>query len=422
MENQKSFSHKQMLITVLFMIAYSVLYFMRLNVSLALIGMEQGLSASLKELGLVGTVFSTCYAFGQLIFGFLGDRFPVRTMVTVGLVGSGVVNLSIGFAGSIGFVTVAWAVNGLFQSMLWSPMMKCVAKNFDGDRKVRATFSLSITQVIGYILAWVGSYFIETYLGWRFVFLIPATLGIAYGAVFFFLFRFPSDADGPSAREEVSSLRQNKGNSLIRQPVLIGFLGVIAVFSVLLGLVRSSIDNWFPTMIEDFGGLSEEGIVVTLILIPFLNFAGIMLAKFMVKKMPGDIYKCILIVWGLCLAVSLVSLIFFGFSPMAYVVVAALLFGSVYALTPLFTSFVPLDFAQWDCVSSVTGFVDFAIYFGAGITGVVSGILLGTGSDKNWSALNLYWFLILAVGMFFSVGMFFWYRKLRSKIHREDLE
>jgi len=417
MVSNDRFSRDQKMITVLCMIAYSVLYFMRLNISLALTGMEQTFQVTPEELGVVSTAFFWCYAFGQLIFGFLGDRLPARYMVSAGLIGSAILNLAISFASTIGLVTVFWAVNGLFQSMLWSPMMKCISKYFEGNKKVIATFALSITQVIGYILAWVGSYFIERCLNWQYVFRIPAVLGLAFGVVFFVLFRY-SSASASVPQENA----RKKGSSLIRQPALIGFLGIIAVISVLLGLVRSSIDTWLPTMIEDFGGLSEEGIIVTLVFIPLLNFMGIMLAKSMVKHMRGDIYKCILIVWGASLVISGVSLFVFGWNSIAFVIVVAILFGVVYGLTPLFTSFVPLDFEKWNCVSTVTGFVDFTIYFGAGITGTVSGILLGTGPEKNWRALNYYWFATLLVGMIVAIIVFFWHRKLQKKIRREELE
>lgn len=416
MENKERFSRDQMMITVLCMIAYSVLYFMRLNISLALTGMEETFSVTPEDLGVVSTAFFWFYAFGQLIFGFLGDRLSARYMVTVGLIGSAILNLAISFAPSIGLVTLFWAANGIFQSMLWSPMMKCVALYFEGRKKVVATFALSITQVVGYILAWVGSYFIESGFGWRYVFRIPSFLGLAFGVVFFVLFRYSSVS---GHEREVQTVRERKSGSLSRQPSLLTFLGVIAIFSIILGLVRSSIDTWLPTMIEDFGGLSEEGIVVTLVLIPLLNFAGIMLAKTAVKKLNEDTYKCVLLIWGISLAVSLVSLVCFEFNPVVYVVVVSLLFGCVYGLTPLFTSFIPLDFAKWNCVSTVTGFVDFAIYFGAGITGVVSGYLLGSGEEKNWGALNTYWFIVLAAGMILSVGVYAWERKIRKLIRRE---
>ncbi len=414
MATNDRFSRDQKTITVLCMIAYSALYFMRLNISLALTGIEESLNTTPEALGVVSSSFFWCYAFGQLIFGFLGDRLPVRFMVFTGLIGSAVMNLTVSFCDSVSMIAFFWALNGIFQSMLWSPMMKCVAKHFEGNKKVIATFALSITQVIGYILAWCVSYFIELNFGWAFVFRVPAVIGILFAVVWVIVFRYSSTGSAEKQRK--------KGSSLIRQPILLTFLGVLAVFSILFGLVKSSIDTWFPTMIEDLGGLSESGIVITLILVPLINFAGIMVSKSAVKRLKGDIYKCILLVWSICVAFSLISLVLFRFNAFTFVVIVALLFGVVYGMTPLFTSFIPLDFAKWDCVSTVTGFVDFAIYVGAGITGTVSGILLGAGPEKNWSALSIYWFIVLAVGLLVAGFVYFWHHRLRKRINREESE
>ncbi len=414
MENANRFSKSQKMITVLCMIAYTVLYFMRLNVSLALTGMEESLLTTPEQLGMMTTAFFWCYAFGQLFFGFWGDRLPTRFMVFTGLLGSGILNMAISFAPTIGMVSVFWALNGIFQSMLWSPMMKTVSQYFEEKKKVLAIFALSITQVLGYILAWCVSYFINTYLGWRFVFRIPSLLGIAFSVIWLILFRF----DLPTQTAKL----KKKGSSLIRQPILITFLGVIALFSILFGLVKSSIDTWLPTMIEDLGGFSESGTVITLVLIPLLNFAGILLVKSLVKRLNGDIYKCILAVWGASLGISIAALIVFGMSPVIFVIINSLMFGVVYGMTPLFTSFIPLDFEKWDCVSTVTGFVDFAIYFGAGITGTISGMILGSGGAKNWNGLSFYWFLILVVGMLLAIFVFLWHRKLQRRIRMEESE
>ncbi len=413
MTENKRFTRDQKIILTLSMIAYSTLYFMRLNISLALSGIETTFQVTPEQLGIVSSAFFWCYAFGQLIFGFLGDRLPVRYMVFIGLMGSGILNLSIGQVREFAPIVFLWAFNGVFQSMLWSPIVKCVAKHFEGDKNVIASFALSITQVVGYMVAWVGSYFIDKVAGWRFVFNVPAIIGIVFSVIWLITFRYNS----------IGSIeKETKNSSLIRQPVLLGFLGLIAIFSILFGLVKSSIDTWLPTMINDIGGLPEEGIVVTLLLIPLVNFLGITLAKAMVKRLNGDIYKTILLVWGGALIISALSLLIFGINPVAFVIIIAALFGFIYGQTPLFTSFIPMDFVKWNCVSTVTGFVDFAIYVGAGITGTVSGLILGGDDVKNWSALSIYWFILLAIGMIFAIAAYLWHHKLRKIVNREEAE
>ena len=66
--------------------------------------------------------------------------------------------------------------------------------------------------------------------------------------------------------------------------------------------------------------------------------------------------------------------------------------------------------------------MDFAIYLGAGLTGIISGKILGDESNMNWSGLSTYWLVILAVGMVFAITVYFWHHALRKKISREEAE
>lgn len=405
----KRFTSDQRNIIMLCMIAYSTLYFMRLNISLALEDMGADLALNTAQLGVITSAFFWTYAFGQLINGILGDHLPVRFMVFTGLFVTGILNTVISFAENYVLVLICWGVSGLFQSMLWSPIVKCVAKHFKGDQKVIASFALSISQVLGYMIAWAGSYGINQLLGWRNVFRIPGLLGIGFAIVWLVFFRYNSLGE---------KQRRTKGTSLLRNPVLLGFLGVIALYSIVFGLIKSSIDTWLPTMFSDVGNLPSNTLVITFIIVPIINFLGVLLSRKMVAKVKGDIYKTLLALWGGSVVVSLISVFMFHFHPVAVVISVMILFGFINGITPLFTSFIPLEFVKWDCVSTVTGFIDFAIYIGAAITGIVSGVILG--DTYRWSALSIYWFLLLVFGMALAVAVYFWHRKLRKVIGREE--
>ncbi len=393
------------------MIAYSVLYFMRLNFSLALTDMGADLALASTQLGMISSAFFWCYAFGQLINGFLGERFSARFMVFLGLFGSGILNGILSFSSSYPLILICWGLNGIFQSMLWSPMVKCVAEHFDGKKKTVVSFALSITMVIGYIFAWTGSYSINRYIDWRHVFRLPAFIGIIFAIVWLILFRYSS---------RISEKKKKNSFVLLKRPELLGFLSLIAFFSILLGLVKSSIDTWLPTMITEVGEFPAGAVLITLLIIPMMNFLGIMLAKFFITRLKGNIYKVILFLWIGAVGLGIVTLLLFSVHPVAFIVSLMILFGFVYGQTPLFTTFIPLDFAKWNCVSAITGFVDFAIYLGAAITGVVSGKILGDTFD--WQALCSYWLAVLVVGLIVAGAVFMFYGKVKKAVLREEAE
>ena len=62
---------------------------------------------------------------------------------------------------------------------------------------------------------------------------------------------------------------------------------------------------------------------------------------------------------------------------------------------PLMTAVIPLQYAYCDKVSTVAGLIDFSIYVGAGLAGVLTGLaadLLG------WDKIFIMWFLVSIFG------------------------
>jgi OPA family glycerol-3-phosphate transporter-like MFS transporter len=62
---------------------------------------------------------------------------------------------------------------------------------------------------------------------------------------------------------------------------------------------------------------------------------------------------------------------------------------------PLLTTLVPLRYARYNRMSGVAGYVEFFIYLGSGISGVLSGLF----SDQfGWQAVIIYWAIVSLVG------------------------
>lgn len=77
-----------------------------------------------SKLGLLDALFLFFYAFGLLIFGSAGDRYPVVRVVVAGMWASGVVCLLFGFGGVWGihalpYYATLWALCGMVQSVGW---------------------------------------------------------------------------------------------------------------------------------------------------------------------------------------------------------------------------------------------------------------------------------------------------------------
>ena len=101
------------------------------------------------ELGRVSSAFFVCYGGAQLFSGLLADRLRPRLLVAVGLLGGAAVNVGMAVSSTAGQMAVLWAVNGLLQSLVWTPMIKSVADLTQDAQCARTCLNLSTTTPAG---------------------------------------------------------------------------------------------------------------------------------------------------------------------------------------------------------------------------------------------------------------------------------
>ena len=120
----KSFDRAQTKILLVCFIIYFCAYIGRLNLSATLEDIMMAFPAiNDAQAGLLQTVFAITYAIGQLTFGFLADKLSPRSMLLTGLAGSALCNLLFSFMRSYYLLLLIWTANGVFQAMLWTPIV-----------------------------------------------------------------------------------------------------------------------------------------------------------------------------------------------------------------------------------------------------------------------------------------------------------
>lgn len=68
------------------------------------------------------------YGIGQLLCGFLGDKFQPRKMIFTGLAATSLCNLLAALFPRMEVIIPLWCLNGFFQSMLWPPLVRIMAE------------------------------------------------------------------------------------------------------------------------------------------------------------------------------------------------------------------------------------------------------------------------------------------------------
>ncbi|MGN1123953.1 MAG: MFS transporter [Eubacterium sp.] len=379
---------KSRLIVVALWIIYASAYFGRTCYSAAIASIVSDGIYTKGQIGLVGTAFFICYGAGQIVSGIAGDRVNPFAMVLLGAFGSSACCFSMAFTKSLALMSVIWGANGIFQSMLWAPLLRVFSQTINIKLRERAVLNIALSLPVGTVCAYLCSTLIIKYSSWNNIF-------ICGGAVILsaFLFGLLSvlSSEKSMTRVSVKNERADNNARLKFLPVFISSgLLIIIIPSFLHGMMRDGITNWVPTMItEEYGVLPSFSVFLTVVL-PIFNAFGAYAVTPLYKKLGCNEMKTA----GICSAFALapmILLLFIGKIPVtASIILLALTTMSMYSLNYLIISRVPVRFAENGHTSSVTGLLNSFAYIGC----AVSSYGFGAASQKaGWNAVIVIWII-----------------------------
>lgn len=413
----------QLRILTLSWFAYALCYLLRVNIAVVIPALVNERGYSLTQMGLVTSVYFFVYMTGQLINGYLGDRFSGKGLIVGGLILSALCNLSVAAADHFVLILISWGINGLAQSMLWGPLMKTLSVWFYGHQLERVSFIMSLTAVVGYAVSWGASTILVSRLGWQSAFYLPAILVLIYALVLIVLFRNrPTDIDIPAIQqvEETQSTGSEREYIPIRSFFRSIQLPKLLFIALMLGLIREGISVWFPTILQQSAHLPVKSPLLILIVIPIINFGGILLIRCFCRKLNGDSSRTLLLTFVLITAAALLLNVFSGYEIWLILGIMVALLSLASGLTPILTSFIPFQFARFNRVAITAGAIDFAIYFGAALSGILSGIV---ADHFAWSGVMVIWLVAAVIGLSLSLIRYQTgkrMQKLEQNIHQHD--
>ena len=89
------------------------------------------------DLAWIDAAFLTTYAFGNFLWGMMGDRFGTRKVILTGMLASVVVALLMGSSSTVMLFGVLFAIQGLCQSTGWAPLAKNIGAFFSQHERGR---------------------------------------------------------------------------------------------------------------------------------------------------------------------------------------------------------------------------------------------------------------------------------------------
>lgn len=386
------YTKRQVRLLVTLFVAYTAAYISRTNLSPALDAIQSQFGLTAAQVGLLPTLFAGPYALGQIVNGTLADHFKPRNFIFAGLMLSALMNVLFSFAGSYGMLLLLWCLNGCFQSMIWTPIVRIMATEYQPEVRPKAMFALSLTLIAGYLVAWTLSGMFTSYVSWRWAFRCSGLLTGTLGLGCFFMMKDTQDAAKESgetgAEKRVPVLKLVFGTDLF----------LLLVGCMFNGYVRDSIMNWAPKMLVDTQGIDLSSALGVVLIIPIINFLGIQWGKLTYKKQGENVRKSSATLLGVCAAVSLVLTVGYKVNALLCTVLLGLCSAMSYGINPLLTSFLPMDYHKLDRVGMAAGLIDAMIYVGSAFSGTFAGML---HDMWGWSAVFASWtfFSVIGVGM-----------------------
>lgn len=387
------YTRRQVRLLITLFVAYTAAYISRTNLSPALDAIQSDFALSATQAGLLPTLFAIPYALGQVVNGTLADRFRPRNFITVGLLGSAVINVLFSTATAYPLLLLLWCLNGCFQSMIWTPIVRVMATEYQESIRPRAMFTISMTLIVGYLVAWAVSGFLTSMISWRWAFrtagLITGTLGVG-------CFIALGDAQSSSSEGEDKPVAEPTRRVSPVQLVLGTDLMFLLAGCVFNGYVRDSIMNWAPKMLVDTQGIDLSSALGVALIIPVINFLGIQFGKLMYRRQGQRVRTTCVWLLGLCAAFSLILTLGYQVSPLICTLLLGLCSAMSYGINPLLTSFLPMDYHALGRVGMAAGLIDALIYVGSAFSGFFAGFL---HDSLGWPAVFASWTVFSLVGV-----------------------
>ena len=373
----------QRIIFAVVYLAYTSIYIARVNLSMAGPELIDSNFLNTVQLGILGSVFSTIYAIGRLVNGGLSDKNPPWLMLTIGLTLAGVSNIFISFFPPFIGIFILWTANAYAQSMLWSSVL-CVVSGIYDETTAKTKTSVMVTSVaMGNILGIVINTFFITKFGTRFAFAVPGLLTIVLGIMVFFTTK-KVDYVSKVKTKHVSMLSLLKNKEL----------SVMTIPAMLHGVMKENISLWMTVYVVDRYAVDLSTSSYYVLLIPVIGFIGRTAYPLFYKLCKSRENTVSLLGFVVC-ALS-AALICTKVSIVVSVLSLSIIYAAVSMINTSFLAMYPLHYVSTGNVASVSGIMDFATYFGAGISGVIYGVLI-----KNFGYVPMFvsWVIISVISM-----------------------
>ena len=408
-------------IFMLCFLAYTVSYIGRKGFSAGLTEISLSLAMSRTFSGAISTGYLACYGGGQFISGLLSDRISPKYMITIGLFGAGVCNMLMSVMSEPYIMLAVWCLNGLFNSMLWSSVIRAISEWIPHDSQPMACTAIEATVPSGTVIAYAVSSICLRFFSWRISFAVSGICLIAVCAVWFVSVSSLKNyiektrlenarINSAAAEDETVSDRPKAG--LLK--CIFGAGLVTTVIGILFnGIIKDGVTEWVPAFITESFSVPASKAVTASMLLPIINLTGAFAAKKVNDKLKNEMASAS-VMFIICTAAMAILYAAGKYSLILTVALLAVATSAMLGANNLFLTRIPLYFSPIGRTASVTGFLNACSYISASLSSVVIGRI---ADSAGWNSAVVFWIAASAAGLAVCcVGIAVWKRG-RAKIH-----
>ncbi|MGB0934685.1 MAG: MFS transporter [Alphaproteobacteria bacterium] len=384
--DQRKYRYWRIRVLYATILGYAAFYLVRMNFAMVNPTLISEFGYSKAQLGSIATAFSIIYGFGKFFNGYISDHSNGRVFLTrarffmaFGLLGSGLVNIFIGFWESLLMLGIFWGVNGWFQSMGWPPVARLLT-HWYSPKEIGTKWGMwSASHQIGTLASTILAGYLIKYYSWQAAFLVPGILSMI--GVFFLINRLrdtPSSVglppievykklstDNLEAEDENLSHKELLGRVVKNKLVWCTCMANMSLYTVRFGVLF-----WAPTMLQEMKGSQLLTYTWQTVALEIGGLLGGLFAGFISDRVFKGRRGPVSVIYMTGLVAAL---LYFWYAPAGYSVLdAAILWfvGFLVSGPQVLAGISVTDFASKKAAGLATGLNGTFGYLGAAISGV----------------------------------------------------
>ncbi len=381
-------------------VVYFMSYTTRVNYNTVLVEISSAESISRSLLALPLTASFITYGFGQIISGWMGDKFDAFKLILFGLLLSALMNILLPLFPRPYMMTAFWAVNGFAQALIYPPLMKITAHYLTEKNYAKACLFITIGSHAATLLMYLAAPAIISVAGWKFVFGFSFLCAIVFAVVWQFYARHIKKNYGAPSERTVQTKEAEgepeKPNISLAALLISSGLILIMIAVVMQGFLRDGIATWMPAYLSDVFSLSNEISILTTVILPIFSI----FSSYVILTIRTHLCRNELKLAGITflVAVAAITLLLVFRTNMALsVLFLALTSACAHSVNFLLICLVPAKFEKYGRFSFVTGLVNSCTYVGAAISTYG---FAAVSENYGWNLTLILWGVIALIGFF----------------------